>query len=162
MFDAFMKIDGIPGDSTDENHAGWIAIHSFQHGLSQQIGGARSSGGAATAGRVDHQDFGILKEIDKATPKLFLHCCNGRHIPRIEVELCRAGEKKNLFMKFVLSDVVIATIHPSGSSGSAMPMESLSLNYGKIEWEYTATDPRTGVAGGVVKHFWDTEKNVGG
>jgi len=161
-FDAFMKIEGIPGDCTDEGHVGWIEILSFHHGLSQSIGGSRSSGGAATAGRVDHQDFTITKELDKSTPMIHLHCCNGKHIPKIELELCRAGEDKNLFMKYTLSDVVISNVTPSGMAGTNMPSENLSLNYGKIEWEYTSTDEKTGARGGAVKTFWDTEKNKGG
>jgi len=161
-FDAFMKIEGIPGDSTDDAHPGWIEILSYSHGVSQAIGGSRSGGGAATAGRVDHQDLTIVKELDKSTPLLHLHCCNGKHIPSIEIELCRSGEDKNLFMKYKLSDVVISSVTPSGMAGTSMPSESLSMNYGKVEWEYTATDASTGAKGGAVKTFWDTEKNVGG
>lgn len=161
-FDAFMLINGVPGDSTDDNHKGWIELLSFHHGLSQNIGGSRSGGGAATAGRVDHQDFAITKELDKATPQLHLLCCNGKHIPSIEIELCRAGEDKNLFMKYTLKDVVISSVTPSGMAGTNMPSENLAFNYGEIEWEYTATDPSTGSRGGAVKTFWNTEKNAGG
>lgn len=161
-FDAFMKIDGIDGDCTDDGHKNWIEIQSYSHGLAQQIGGSRSSGGAATAGRVDHADFSILKELDKATPKLNLVCCNGKHIPKVEIELCRSGEDKNLFMKYTLTDVVISNISPSGSAGGAMPMEDVQFNYGQIDWEYTATDPSTGSKGGAVTTYWNTETNSGG
>jgi len=161
-FDAFLKLDGIEGDSTDDGHKNWIEILSYNHGLSQAIGGSRSGGGAGTAGRCDHQDFSIAKELDKATPALNLHCCNGKHIPKVTVELCRSGEDKNLFMKYLLSDVVISSITPGGSQGGDMPLEDVSLNYGKIEWEYTVTDAKTGRKGGVVKTHWDTEINKGG
>ncbi len=161
-FDAFLKLDGIEGDSTDDGHKKWIEILSYNHGLSQSIGGSRSAGGAGTGGRCDHQDFSIVKELDKSTPALNLHVCNGKHIPKVTIELCRAGEDKNLFMKYLLSDVVISTITPGGSGGGDMPLEDVSFNYGKIEWEYTATDPKTGAKGGVVKTHWDTEANKGG
>ena len=32
-FDAFVKIDGIEGESTDEKHAGWIEVISYNAGL---------------------------------------------------------------------------------------------------------------------------------
>ena len=161
-FDGFIKIEGIDGDSTDENHKNWIEIQSYSHGLHQQVGGSRSSGGAATAGRVDHNDFSFMKEIDKATPLLTLHCCNGKHIPKVEVELCRAGDKKNVFMKWTLEDVIVASVQTDGASGSAMPSESVSLNYGKVLWTYTNTDPKKGTTGGKVESSWDTKTNKGG
>jgi hypothetical protein len=34
-FDAFMKIDGIPGESTGDKHKEWIEISSFAHGVEQ-------------------------------------------------------------------------------------------------------------------------------
>ena len=30
-YDAFLKIDGIPGESTDDKHKDWIEILSFNH-----------------------------------------------------------------------------------------------------------------------------------
>ena len=32
-FDAFLKIDGIPGESTDDKHKDWIEILSFDFGM---------------------------------------------------------------------------------------------------------------------------------
>jgi len=161
-FDAFMLIDGIKGDCTDEGHVGWIEILSFHHGVSQNIGGSRSGGGAATAGRVDHQDFMITKELDTATPELHKNCCNGKHIPEVTIELCRAGEDKVLFMKYTLSDVVVSSVTPSGMAGTNMPSENVAFNYGKIQWQYTSTGEKDASKKGDVITFWDTEKNVGG
>ena len=56
-FDAFLKIDGIPGESSDDKHKDWIEILSYSHGVSQSGSGSRSSGGARSAERCDHQDF---------------------------------------------------------------------------------------------------------
>jgi type VI secretion system secreted protein Hcp len=158
-FDAFMEVAGIKGDCTDKDHTGWIEIQSFSHGLSQQIGGSRSSGGAATAGRCDHQDFTIIKELDFATPKLLEKCCDGEHIAKVVIDLCRAGQNKISFMKITLSDVVVSSISPGGSAGGSMPVESLSLNYGKVEWLYTQTTSK-GEKKGQMKAGWDCEKNV--
>ena len=37
----FLKIEGVPGESTDEGHADWIEVMSFSHGVSQTAGGDR-------------------------------------------------------------------------------------------------------------------------
>jgi len=161
-FDAFLQIEGIPGDCTDDAHKGWIEILSYHHGVSQPIGGSRSSGGAATAGRVDHQDMTITKELDVATVPLHLQCCNGKHIPKITIELCRAGETKKPFMRYTLADVVISSVTPSGMASTNMPTENVAFNYGRIDWEYIETDPKSSAAGKTTPGYWDTIKNVGG
>lgn len=160
-FDAFIKIDDIPGDSTDENHPDEIEILSYSHSVSQQIGGSRSGGGAATGGRADHGDFCIVKELDSSTPKLNLACCDGTHIPNVMITLCRSGQTKNAFMTYKLGHVAVTSIRPGGSGGGDMPLEEVTLNYGKIEWEYKQTDPKTGKVKGTKKEHWDTTTNKG-
>ncbi len=86
-FDAFLQIEGVPGESTDENHLDWIEILSYSHGVSQPGSGSVSSGGAHKAARSEHLDFSIVKALDKATPKLNLYCCDGTHVPEVKIEL---------------------------------------------------------------------------
>ena len=69
-FDAFLKIDGVPGESTDDKHKDWIEVLSFNFGESQPSSATASSAGGATTERVNFQDFGVVKHIDKSTPKL--------------------------------------------------------------------------------------------
>ena len=46
MFDAFLKINGIEGESQDDKHKNQIEILSYSFGASQTATGAASSGGA--------------------------------------------------------------------------------------------------------------------
>jgi type VI secretion system secreted protein Hcp len=163
-FDAFLKIDGIDGESQDDKHKDWIEILSYSSGASQPGAGARSSGGAASAERVNLQDFSVVHTLDKASPKLFVHCCNGKHIKEIKLELCRATGDKQKYMEYKMSDVIVSSVRPGGSAqgGEALPLEEVSFNYGKIEWIYTATDHKTGKPKGDVKGNWDQVANKGG
>jgi type VI secretion system secreted protein Hcp len=163
-FDAFLKIDGIPGESTDDKHKDWIEILSYSHGLAQPAVAASSAGGARSAERCNHSDFSIVKHLDIASPKLALFCCNGTHIKEVKVELCRATGDKTKYMQYTLSDVIVSGVRPGGSAhgGEALPLEELSFNYGKIEWVYTGTDPKSGKAKGDVKTHWDLIANKGG
>lgn len=90
-FDAFLKIDGIPGESTDDKHKDWIEILSFAHGLEQPAQSTASSAGGATAERVNHAPYEITHFLDKASPKIYEACCTGKHIKDVTIELCRAG-----------------------------------------------------------------------
>lgn len=161
MFDAFLKIDGIPGESQDDKHKEWIELHSFATGVSQIVGGNRSTTGAATGGRVEHQDFSVVKNLDKTSPKLNEACCKGTHIPKIIMELCRATGDKQLYYKVTLGDSIITSVRPGGSakSGEAVPLEEVSFNYGDIEWNYTQTDHKTGKPAGNVSTKWSLVHN---
>ncbi len=162
-FDAFLKIDGVPGESTDDKHKDWIEILSFHWGVSQPSSGGRSTGGAASAERCNHTDFSFVHTLDKASPKLFLQCCNGKHIKEITLELCRATGDKQKYMEYKLSDAIVSSVRPGGAAqgGEALPLEEVSFNYGKIELSYTATDHKTGKPVGDVKSNWDQIANKG-
>ena len=163
-FDCFLKISSVPGESTDDKHKDWIEVLSFSWGVSQPGAGSRSTGGAASAERCDHQNFQVVKTVDKASPKLFLSCCKGEHINEVKLELCRATGDKQKYMEYKMSDVIVSSVQPGGSShgGESLPLESVSFNYGKIELIYTETDHKTGKPKGDVKANWDLVQNKGG
>jgi len=161
-FDAFLYIKGIEGESTDGAHTGWIEVLSYSHGLSQPAT-ARSAAGSAAGERCNHQDFSIVKVLDKTSPKLALWCCNGKHIPEVKLELCRATGAKQKYMEYRMEDVIVSGVRPGGSAhgGETLPLEEVSFNYGKITWAYTETDHETGASKGDVRANWDLKTNKG-
>lgn len=157
-FDCFLKIEEIPGESTDDKHKDWIELLSFSHGISQTSSGAVSSGGSLSAERCDHQDFSIVKTLDKASPKLNLFCCSGKEVDKVSVELCRAGGDKEKYMEYIMTKAIITSVRPGGSSqgGEALPLEEVTFKYRKIDWIYTPESE------GAIPAFWDLETNKGG
>lgn len=160
-FDAFLKIDGVEGESTDAGHKNWIEILSFNHGMSQPASSSASTAGGATAGRVNMQDFSIVKFVDKATAKLAEACCTGKHVPNIKIEVCRAGGDKLKYMEYKLSDAIVSAVRQGGSSSGSedIPVEEVSFNFGKIEWTYTQQKRSDGSGGGNVSAGWDLKQN---
>jgi type VI secretion system secreted protein Hcp len=161
-YDAFLKIEGIDGQCTDDKHQKWIEILSYSHGISQPVSSTESRGGGRSAARCDHSPFSVVKALDKASPKLNLFCCNGNHIPSVIVELCMATGAKTKYMEYKMTDVIISSVRPGGSSSASetLPLEEVSLNYGKIEWTYTEIDPQ-GKPKGNVNANWDLVTNKG-
>ncbi|MFW6162406.1 MAG: Hcp family type VI secretion system effector [Planctomycetota bacterium] len=160
-YDGFLQIDGIPGESTDEAHADWIEIISFRHDVSQPAGTATSRVGGRTGARVNVADFTITKVIDKSTPNLNLYCCNGQHIPKVTIELCEAGGDKHMYMQWILEDVIISSVKPSGVANEEVytrPIEEVSFNFGLIRWAYTPMD-HTGKPGAAMQAGWSMELN---
>ena len=123
-FDAFLKIDGIPGESTDDKHKDWIEVLSYGLGIQQPASATASSSGGATSERANFQDFSITKALDKASPKLALACANGTHIASITLELCRAGGDKLKYMEYKLTNCIISAYHDGGFSGGAETFRS--------------------------------------
>ena len=163
-FDVFMKVDGIPGESSDSKHKDWIELVSFSHGVVQRLAGQRSQGAVGAQGRCDHQDFVVIKLLDKASPKLNLYCCQGKVIPKITIELCQAGGDKQLYMKYDLENVFVTSVTPGGAAqgDDPRPLETVSLNYDKVTWTYTQLDPKTNQPKGNTSSWWSTRVNEGG
>lgn len=159
-FDAFVKIEGLPGESTDHKHKDWIELLSFSWGATQPASVASATGGRS-AERVNVQDFSFVHVMDKATPLLALRVCDGKHIPKVEVELCEAAGDKHTYMKYTMENVIISSVRPGGSSqgGESKPMEEVSLNFGKITWEYTPVDS-LGKPGSKQIAGWNLEANT--
>jgi len=160
-FDAFLKIDGIPGESTDDKHKDWIEVLSFNFGMHQPASSTASSTGGATAERVDIQDLSVVKHIDKASPKIYELCCNGKHISNVTLELCRAGGDKLKYMEVKMEQVIISHANPGGNSQGTdgFPTESVSFNFGKVKWTYTQQKRADGSGGGNVTGGWDLTTN---
>lgn len=158
-FDAYLKIEGIDGECTDDLHSKWIEIQSFHHGVNQPMSGSSGTGGR-TGGRADFSEFTLLKSIDSSTPDLNIYCASGKHIPKIEIELCLASGDKHPFMKYTMEDVVVSSVSPGGNSesGDARPTEEVAFAYGKLKWEYTAID-QTGAVGDKIDRTWNLELN---
>ena len=160
-FDAYLKIDGIEGESEDDKHWGWIELIRYGIGVKQTISTTASSAGSASAERVDFSDFLIRKFIDKSSPKLALACANGTHIDQIVVELCRAGTDKVVFMTYTLKNCLIRkVITTNGSDTTAnFPAETVKINYGKIEWHYAHLRRKGGGVAGYSVSGWDLQRN---
>jgi type VI secretion system secreted protein Hcp len=162
-FDAFIKIDGIDGESTDEKHKGWIEILSYNMGVSQPTGGVVSTAGGGTSQRANFAEFTFTKVLDKASPKIGLACADGTHIKEIILEVCRAGgSQKVKFYEVKMNECIISAYKPGGSAKGAetIPIEEVNIDYGKIVWTYTQQQRKDGSGAGNIAGGWDRIANV--
>lgn len=70
--DAFLKLDGITGESIVRGHVGEIELDSFSFGLTNT--GHEDDGGER---RAVFQDFHFTSKVGKHSPQLFLACAKG-------------------------------------------------------------------------------------
>ena len=158
-FDAFLKISTIPGESTDDKHKDWIEVLSYSWGVHQPKS-VISSAGSLSAERADFHDFSLTKVLDKASPKMAASCASGEHFNEVNFEICRAGGDKVKYMEYKLTDVIITSVRPGGhTAAETLPIEEVTMSYGKIEMTYTQTDKATGQGAGNVAAGWDLKTN---
>jgi len=153
----FLKISGIQGESTDSKHKGEIELEAFSWGETQvpPAGGGGSGGGA---GKVQIQDFQVTLRTSKASPKLLLACAKGQHFQEAVMVARKVGGAKHEFLKFRLREVLISSYQTGGSEQADLPIEQLSLSFGKIEIEYRPTKA-DGSLDTPVTAGWDVKQN---
>jgi type VI secretion system secreted protein Hcp len=154
-FDYFLKIDGIPGESTDAKHKGEIDVLTWSWGESQPA--PASPGSGAGTGRVAMTDLHVSANLSKVSPQLLLACASGKHIKGAVLTGRRAGKGQADFLTFSLSDVLVSAYQTGGATAEA-PLDSISLNFSKIEVSYKAQTAK-GTLGPVVRAGWDRKTN---
>jgi len=92
--DVFMKIEGIPGDSTNSTHPNEIVLTAY----SQNFGEVNCSQAVA------------MKHIDRASPELIRQAVAGRHIPKVIISMQKGGESPIDFFVATLEEVFIDSV----------------------------------------------------
>ena len=150
----FLKIDGIDGESRDAKHKGEIEIESFSWGASSPQ--ASTPGGGGAAGRVTMQDFTFTTTVTKASPKLLLALVERRRIKTALLTVRRAGGQQQDFLKVTMSDVAISSWKQE--AGAELPMDNVSMNFGKLQIAYTGQRP-DGTPDETVTATWDAKNS---
>ena len=154
--DYFLKIEGIEGESTDAKHKNEIDILSWSWGETNS--GSSAYGGGGGAGKVSMQDFSYSMHINKASPKLLLACAAGQHIKSALLTCRKAGTEQQEYLKIKFSDLLIASFQTGGSAGDIVPVDQISMNFSKIEYEY-APQKEDGSLGTKIPVGWDLKLN---
>jgi type VI secretion system Hcp family effector len=130
--DYYLKIDGIDGEATD----GSIGLTGFAWDTRADVGrfaeytAPREAASGMASGRRMHKPLTIVKEVDKASPKLMEACAKGTHIGDVEVWSREGGQAA---LRYTLQDAIISSYSISGpSESSPRPVESVSFSFAQV------------------------------
>ena len=155
--DMFIKLEGVEGEAKDDKHKGWIDVLSWSWGMSQS--GTMHMGGGGGAGKVNVQDLSFTKYIDKSTADIMIHNASGKHYPKADVVVRKAGDKPLEYLKIQMKNVLISSISTGGSGGEDRLTENVTLNFETVKVEYTPQ--KADGSGDAVQTFgWDVGKNT--
>ena len=156
--DAFLKLDGIDGESTDSAHQGEIDVLSWSWGASAT--GSFGMGGGGASGKASFADMSIAKLYDKASPNLMKKLADGTHISEATLFARKAGGSSAIeFLKIKLKDVIITSVSLGGSGGDDRYVENVSLAFAEFEVAYQAQKNDGSKDGGEVKAGWNIQQN---
>ncbi len=158
MDSIFMKIDGIEGSATSEGFEKQIGLSSLNHGLNVHCfaGGGQEG---RTTGVANHRDISLTKVMDKNSVKFNQMCCNVKPIPEIVFTVTRQeGRNLESLITITIKKALISSYNVS-AGGGGNPVESMTLNYTNIKWEFTEQKD-DGTKGGKVAATWDLQKNT--
>jgi type VI secretion system secreted protein Hcp len=157
VFDAFLKLHGIEGESNDKDFKGQIELDSF--GLSAHQQGTQHHGGGGGAGRVEFSDLHCTKKYDRSSVQLMLACAMGQHFPEATITCRKAGGEQEPYLVLHLKDVLVSSYNMGGHGKGELPiMDEISLQFGAILKEYK-TQTEKGTLGRPVKGGWNLKQH---
>ncbi|MBD0319855.1 MAG: type VI secretion system tube protein Hcp [Gemmatimonadetes bacterium] len=152
-----MKVKDVPGTSLMNGYAAQIELMSFSHGLTMQVtGDVRNT--ERTSGKPRHQDFHVTKYMDKSSPLLNQKLCQAQDLGDVVITVGRNDNGTVIpLIIYTLQKAVLSSVSVGGGGGDK-PVESVSINYGAIKWDYTA-QKEAGGKDGTVSGSWDVAAN---
>jgi len=159
MIDAYLKIEGINGESEDDKHKNWIEVSNVLYAINQPRAETVSTAGGLTSGRAELFPINFTKLADIASPVLLQTCAAGKTIPKATFEFVRAdGDGKPItYFKIDIENLMIASITPDSGDGGVIS-ERVQLAYARIKWNYTRQSIRGGTQGNT-SGGWDCSAN---
>ncbi len=139
---SFLRIEGIQGDSTIKHHEKEIEILGFTSGV--EIDAPAAGGGGAGLARPQFYQIVVSKNVDKASPLLFVNCATGKTFKSASLAVAKVGPSSvKDFFKIVLTNVTITKVATSVSSGASdILTENVELSFQKIQWTVTTTNSK--------------------
>lgn len=153
--DAFLKVDGIEGESSDSKHKGSIELESFAFGVKQT--GATGGGAGGGAGKAEFSSFRIAKLYDASSPKLFHATAAGTHLKSAQVTFRRRGDNPIEFLTYKFEDVLVDAYDQGGYKEQPL-LEGVGFAFGKVTIEYRRQKPDGSLDSPIVAS-WDTKAN---
>jgi type VI secretion system Hcp family effector len=131
----FVKLEGVPGESTESDHQGWIQVLSFSGGIAAVPGAPGNSASSAVL-----EDFSFTKHVDLSSPLLFEACAQQKVFEEVLFEICKpSADDSHPFISYKLNGVRIGSMFPSGAEGD-MLYENFTLSAESVEWRYTSRE----------------------
>ena len=119
--------DDIKGESSTPGYKNKIELLSFSHGDATE----------RAFDRRDNKDMTVTKYLDTVSPPLHRALLEAKVFPRVDILIGRNdGGRVSVLLRYILKNVLISSVSVSGGGGD-MPVETVTLSYNSISWDYS-------------------------
>jgi type VI protein secretion system component Hcp len=136
----FMKYEGMQGNATEENHPGpdWISCNSLSFSAFRDAQAKMGQGGSRQGKPVEIGDFTFTKEMDPASPNLYLGSLFSK-AKKVTIHITRGGEGATNCLELELGQCCVTNY--SISSDGNTHSEVVSINALELGMKYTPINP---------------------
>jgi type VI secretion system secreted protein Hcp len=118
-----------PSAATAFPNATVLSVTGFELEVDNTVEIGSTTTGAG-AGKADFGELTVTRPVDQASPLLFEACAAGRRFADVQIHLRQpAGTSESTFLAYEFQTVFITKIDWSGSTGDAVPTETLTMEF---------------------------------
>jgi len=137
--DCFIKLDGVNGESSDEEFKDHIQVESWGWSI-QQRHEAHFDRGQARRPEVSNLVFS--HQADLASPALWARCARNAVLPTASLVMRRAGGTAHKYLFVKLKNVRVIGVSLVHDAVHVIPLERVELAFEELEYEYAPQSAR--------------------
>jgi type VI secretion system secreted protein Hcp len=131
----YMSYPAIVGDVTEAGHKGWIEVSSFTWSLSRNITSPTGAAADREATSPFFSELTLGKTEDKSSALLLQEALQGKG-QYVTIEFVRTYmDRQSVYLSVILQNTLVSGF--STATSGERPSESVTLNFGKIEYRFT-------------------------
>jgi type VI secretion system secreted protein Hcp len=148
----YLKLDGIDGESLDQDHVGWIELTGWSFGAHNAATFAVNQGGQAK--QAQFTPFNVQKHCDKSSPILAKNVASGKHIHSGIVSCMKLnGDARVEYLKYEFKDLMVSSVVGTCGAQDDHVSESIDLVFAEFKMEYKLQNDKGSAAGTVDMGF---------
>lgn len=131
----YVKIDGVEGTATHEEHKKWMQVESLSWGVSRSISNPTGATQNREASEPMVSEVTFVKGTDGSSPKLMQMACGEDTAGRTtKIDYVTTGSPGETILTYTLKNTMVSSYQ--SSSAGEVPEEVVTLNFTKIEMKY--------------------------
>lgn len=155
---AFLRLDGAPGESDQQAHQGWIEVDGWDWEIEARTSWPR--GGGASVGRPSPSALTVTHAFDLAAPVELGRISSGTAFARAELHASRAtADQVVTYLTVLMENVFLTRVAVIGTADGSV-QQQVSLVFKTITIDYHPLDRRTGTLGPASAYTWDIPAGV--
>lgn len=139
----YLKYGSIAGGVTTDGFKDWIQLNSFQWGVGRGVTTPHGTDDTREGSEPSVSEVVVSKRMEKSSPKLWQDAVGGDFSSSVTIVFTSTTKDKvESYLQYEFTNTGLSGYSVSSNSDDP-PQESLSLNFSKVTWKYSALDAKT-------------------